>query len=155
LLALSGRFDEARQSWKDGVAILQELGLQIAVAGMSQERFDIELLAGDLRAAEAVLREACETLDELGEKGFLSTRAACLGLCLVRQGRPAEAEPFLELAERLMPDDAVDVVSLVNMARAAMLLARGSLDEAEDRARQSLAAIADWDHANFKGDALV
>ena len=55
----------------------------------------------------------------------------------------------------MMPDDGVDVVSLVNMARAAMLLARGSLGAAEDRARQSLAAIADWDHANAKGDTLV
>jgi class 3 adenylate cyclase/tetratricopeptide (TPR) repeat protein len=155
LLALSGRFDEARESWAEGVAILQELGLRIAAAGMSQERFDIELLAGDLPAAEAVLREACETLEELGEKGFLSTRAACLGLCLVRQGRPAEAEPFLELAERTMPKDGVDVVSLVDTARAAMLFARGSLREAEDHARQALAAIADWDQPNFKGDTLV
>ena len=49
LLSLSGRFDEARESWKEGVAILEELGLRIAAAGMSQERADIELLAGTCR----------------------------------------------------------------------------------------------------------
>jgi tetratricopeptide (TPR) repeat protein len=155
LLALSGRFDEARRSWGEGFAVLEELGLPIFAAGMSQERFDIERLAGDLPAAEAVLREACKVLEELGEKGFLSTRAACLGLCLALQERPAEAEPFLELAQQTMQDDATDVVNLVHMTRAAVLMSRGSLSEAEDHARQALAAITDWDMPNYKGDSLV
>src|SRR5947208_5911856 len=42
---------------------------------------------------------------KLGEKGFLSTRAACLGLCLALQERPADAEPFLELALEVMPNE--------------------------------------------------
>ena len=155
LLALSGRFDEARQSWMEGVAMLQELGHRMAAAGSSEELFDIERLAGDLPAAEAVLRDACEVLEELGEKGFLSNRAACLGLCLVLQDRPDEAEPFLELAEQTMPKDGVDVLNLVHMARAATLMSQGSLSEAEEHARQALAAVADWDMPNFKGDSLV
>ena len=155
LLALSGRFDEARRSWQEGVSMLGELGLPILAAGSSEERFGIELLAGDLPAAEAVLRDACTTLEQLGEKGFLSTRAACLGLCLARQDRPAEAEPFLELAERLMPNGGDDVLNLVNLARAAISLSRGSLGEAEEHARRAVAAIAHWDHPNLKGDSLV
>ena len=135
--------------------MLGELGLPILAAGSSEERFDIERLAGDLPAAEAVLREACKTLEELGEKGFLSTRAACLGLCLVRQGRPVEAEPFLELAERLMSNGGKDVLNLVHLARSATALSGGSLSEAEDHARRALTAIADWDHPNIKGDSLV
>jgi tetratricopeptide (TPR) repeat protein len=155
LLALSGRFDEARRSWEDGVAILGELGLPIAAAGSSQERFDIERLAGDLPAAEAVLREACDLLQRLGEKGFLSTRAACLGLCLALQERPADAEPFLELALETMPSDSLDVVKLVHMARAVTHLAQGSLVEAEEHARKAVAAIADWDMPKDRGDTLV
>jgi len=155
LLALSGRFDEARRSWEDGVAILNELGLPIAAAGSSQERFDIERLAGDLTAAEAVLREACDVLQQLGEKGFLSTRAACLGLCLALQERPAEAEPFLQLALEAMPSDSLDVVKLVHMARAVTHLAEGSLVEAEEHARQAVAAIADWEMPKDRGDTLV
>ena len=155
LLALSGRFDEARRSWQQGVAVLGELGLPILAAGSSEERFGIELLAGDLPAAEAVLRDACTTLERLGEKGFLSTRAACLGLCLARQDRPVEAEPFLELAEQLMPNGGDDVLNLVQLARAALSLARGSLGAAEEHARGAVAAIAHWDHPNLKGDSLV
>ena len=41
------------------------------------------------------------------------------------------------------------------MARAAVLLSRGLVGEAEEHARQALAAIADWDQPNFKGDTLV
>jgi class 3 adenylate cyclase len=155
LLALSGRFDEARQSWKEGFAMLEELGLPILAAGSSQELFDIERLAGDLPAAEAVLREACDVLEQLGEKGFLSTRSACLGLCLALQDRPAEAEPFLELAQQAMTDDASDVLNLIHRARAAVLMSQSSLSEAEEHARQALAAIADWDMPNDKGATLA
>ena len=135
--------------------MLGELGLPILVAGSSEERFGIELLAGDLPAAEAVLREACTTLEQVGEKGFLSTRAACLGLCLALQDRPAEAESFLAMAEGLIGNGGDDVLNLVNLARAAISLARGSLGEAEEHARVALAAIAHWDHSNIKGDSLV
>jgi class 3 adenylate cyclase/tetratricopeptide (TPR) repeat protein len=154
LLSLSGRFDEARREWHNGVAMLEELGLPIATAGSSEELFDIELLAGDLPAAEAVLREACDVLQRLGEKGFLSTRAACLGLCLVLQGRPDEAEPFLQLALELFPKDHFNLC-LVHRARAQALLSRGSLGDAEEHARQAFAEIADWDHLNLKGETLV
>jgi len=102
-----------------------------------------------------VLREACEVLQKLGEKGFLSTRAACLGLCLALQERPADAEPFLELALEVMPNDGVDVLNVVHMARAVTLLWQSSLDEAEEHARRAVAAIADWDMPKAKGDSLV
>jgi class 3 adenylate cyclase/tetratricopeptide (TPR) repeat protein len=154
LLSLSGRFDEARREWQNGVAMLEELGLPIATAGSSEELFDIELLAGDLPAAEAVLREACDVLQRLGEKGFLSTRAACLGLCLVLQGRPDEAEPFLQLALEAFPKDHFNLC-LIHRARAHALMSRGSLGEAEEHARQAFAEIADWDHLNLKGETLV
>ena len=155
LLALSGRFDEARESWEEGLAILEELGLPIFAAGMSQERFDIERLAGDLPAAEAALRKACRVLEELGEKGFLSTRAACLALCLALQDRPAEAEEFVELARQTMANDDWNTVNLIHMAQAAVHMSRGSLSEAEEHSREALAAAADTDMPNFKGDSLV
>jgi class 3 adenylate cyclase/tetratricopeptide (TPR) repeat protein len=153
LLALSGRFDEARQGWKEGVAMLEELGLPILAAGMSQERFGIEFLAGDLPAAEAVLRKACQALQDLGEKGFLSTRAALLGLCLALQGRPDEAEPFLQLALEAWQDESNR--SFVHRARAATHLSQGALGEAEEHARQAVAEIAGKDWPNDNGDTLL
>jgi tetratricopeptide (TPR) repeat protein len=155
LLALSGRFDEARQGWKEGVAMLEELGLRIGVAGSSEELFDIERLGGDLPAAEAALREACTILEGLGEKGFLSTRAACLGLCLALLDRPTEAEPFIELAQQTTTTDDWTTINLVHAAQSAVHFSRGSLSEAEEHARQAVAVAAHSDLPNVKGDSLV
>jgi class 3 adenylate cyclase/tetratricopeptide (TPR) repeat protein len=154
LLALSGRFDEARRAWQQGLEILEELGLPIFAAGMSQERFDIERLAGDLPAAEAELRRACRVLEQIGEKGFLSTRAACLAYCLALQNRHHEAVPFLELAERNTTEDDFDTQRLINATRASALMSQGSMDEALEHARESLAAVADSDLPNMKADSL-
>jgi class 3 adenylate cyclase/tetratricopeptide (TPR) repeat protein len=155
LLALSGRFDEARQSWNEGFAMLEELGLPIFSAGSSQELFDIERLAGDLPAAEAALRKACETLEAVGEKGFLSTRAACLGLCLALQDRPAEAEAFIDLARETTTDDDWTTVNLVHQALAEVHTSRGALSEAEQHARLALATARHSDLLNIKGDSLA
>ena len=88
---------------------------------------------------------------KLGEKGFLSTRAACLGLCLALQDRPDEAEPFLELARQTMPKRRLDTLNLVHMARAATLMSQGSLGEAEEHARQAFAADRRLGHAELQG----
>src|SRR5207253_3015120 len=66
LLAMCGRFSEARELFQRGKEIIEDLGLAISAAGASQERFDIEMLAGDPEAAEIELRRACETLERLG-----------------------------------------------------------------------------------------
>ena len=121
---------------------------------MSQERFDIELLAGDLPAAEAVLREACATLEELGEKGFLSTRAA-LSRTLPRAAGPSQRGRTVPRAGRAVMTETKRRSQPRPHWHEPPRLSRGSLSEAEDHARQALAAIADWDHPNFKGDSLV
>ena len=54
-----------------------------------------------------------------------------------------------------MPTDGVDVLHFVHRARAAAFLSKGSLDEAEEHARQALAVIAGWEHPNFQGDGLA
>ena len=98
LLATRGEFEEARKLFREGKEMLRDLGFALSAAGVSQECFDIEMLAGDPAAAEAELREACTVLEQLGEKGFLSTRAALLAHALCAQGRYEEAEPFIDLA---------------------------------------------------------
>jgi len=54
-----------------------------------------------------------------------------------------------------MSSDDWNTLNLVHMTRAAVLVSQGSLEEAEEHARQAFAAIADWDTPNFKGDSLV
>ena len=155
LLAMIGRFSEARELFQRGKQMLEELGLVFLAARASQERFDIEKLAGDPAAAEIELRQACEILERLGEKGFLSTRAACLGHVLCAQGRHADAEPFIELAAQAASEDDVMTQTLWRSAKAKMVAARGDFDEALRLARQAVAIVERTDWLNAHGDALV
>ena len=71
LLALSGRFDEARRVLEGRRGDARGAGTSDRLRpGRSQELFDIERLAGDLPAAEAVLREACDVLEEARREGL-------------------------------------------------------------------------------------
>jgi class 3 adenylate cyclase/tetratricopeptide (TPR) repeat protein len=155
LLAMCGRFSEGRELFHRGKEILEDLGLAISAAGASQERFDIEMLAGDPQAAEVELRRACEILEQLGEKGFLSTRVALLAHALCAQGRHEEAGPFIEVAAATGSEDDRATQALWRSARAKMLGRQGDVDEALRLAREAVAIVTQTDWLNLRGDALL
>ena len=155
LLAMCGRFSEARELFQRGKEIIEDLGLAISAAGASQERFDIEMLAGDPEAAEIELRRACETLERLGEKGFLSTRAGLLAHALCAQGRYEEAGPFIEVAVEAGSEDDQSTQALWRSARAKVVAQKGDVDEALRLAKEAVAIVAPTDWLNTRGDALL
>jgi hypothetical protein len=101
LHAMSGRFDEARELFACGRAIVDELGLKVWLAGFSLVASDIEMLAGGPGTAEAHLRAGYEALQGMGDRGLLSTVAAALARAIYAQGRYEEAERFTEISEEL------------------------------------------------------
>ena len=108
---MRGDFDEARVIAADAKAILEELGQAFKLAELGQVFGWIELLAGDPAAAEVELRRSHELLEEIGEKGYLSTTAAFLAESVYLQGRFDEAEQLTQVAERwAVPDDVVTQV---------------------------------------------
>jgi tetratricopeptide (TPR) repeat protein len=155
LLAMCGRFSEARELFHRGKEILEDLGLAILAAGASQERFDIEMLAGDPDVAEVELRRACEILEQLGEKGFLSTRAALLAHALCAQGRYDEAGAFIEVAAETGSEDDQSTQALWRSARAKVLARQGDVDEGLRLVREAVAIVAPTDWLNLRGDALL
>ncbi|HEU5212181.1 MAG TPA: adenylate/guanylate cyclase domain-containing protein [Gaiellaceae bacterium] len=155
LEAMRGRFSEARELFRRGKEALEDLGLALYAAGASQELFDIEMLAGDPGAAEAELRAACQTLEQLGEKGFLSTRATCLAHALCAQSRYEEAEPFIEIAVGAGADDDWATQSLWRSARAKVLASRGDIAEALRVAREAVVIVERTDWLNPRAGALA
>ncbi len=155
LLAMCGRFSEARELFHRGKEILEDLGLAILAAGASQERFDIEMLAGNPEAAEVELRRACAILEQLGEKGFLSTRVALLAHVLCAQGRYEEAGPFIEVAAETGSEDDQATQALWRSARAKVLARQGDVDESLRLAREAVAIVAPTDWLNLRGDTLL
>jgi class 3 adenylate cyclase/tetratricopeptide (TPR) repeat protein len=153
-LAMMGSFEEAWASFARGRELLEDLGQQLNVAGMSEEFFDIAMLAGDPAAAEQHLRWACDTLERMGEKGFLATRLGCLAEAIYAQGRFAEAEQLSERVEAMVAHDPSDLDPQVRWraVRAKVLARRGEYAAAVTLARESVSLIAHTDWLNERAD---
>lgn len=156
ILAMLGRFDEARRTAQRGRRIYEELGLIVDMAGMVPLVGSfIERLAGDPAAAERQLMWGYEILDRMGEKGFLSSVAAALGEIVCILGRDEEAERFAEIGGEAASEDDVLTQILLRNARAKLLARRGALGEAEEVSRDAvrLAEATDW--LDLHGDTLL
>ena len=138
LLALTGDFGAGRQLAVVGRREVLELGQTVHYAGLSQPAAIIELLAGDAPAAERLLREAHKILTRAGERGYLSTAAALLGLALVRQGRHEEGERLADESRELGSDDDVITQIYWRIVKARVFAAKGDLQEARRLAAEAL-----------------
>ena len=153
LLAARGEFEEAKELRSSSRRIIDELGLGL-LGGGSMFAAYMEVLAGDLAAAERELRGSYSQLEQLGERAFLSTIAAMLGRVLCEQGRFDEAEPYAVIsAETALPEDLASQV-IWRGAQARVLAARGEASS-ETLARESveLAGRSDW--IDLHADALT
>jgi ATP/maltotriose-dependent transcriptional regulator MalT len=124
--AHQGRFDEARALHAQLDAGLEERGESFALASGKQGKGLLELLAGDLPAAERILREGWDELGEIGERGFRSTIGALLAQVLALLGRDEEALAMVAEAEVLTSAD--DWVTKADALCARAYVASGRTD---------------------------
>lgn len=141
LLAMTGRFDEARRDVAEARAIFRDLDLDLWLAAAGTIFLvDVELLAGDPVAAERVLRSARGTLERMKVPSLISAEAALLARALYEQGRYAEAEEEEEVA-RLAEETEPDYYT-GRGTRARLLARAGEMQEAERVAREGVAVAA-------------
>jgi tetratricopeptide (TPR) repeat protein len=155
LLAMQGRFDEARERYRTSRAMLEELGLRFHAALTSIDSGAVEMLAGDPRAAEAELRRDLEVLREMGERDYMPTTAALLAEALYRQDRLEEAEALTRECEELAAPDDVFSQTMWRSVRAKILARRGEHDEAVALAERAVALVAVTDDVDAQGTALL
>jgi tetratricopeptide (TPR) repeat protein len=153
--AMEGLFDDARRMAGRARSILEELGLRLRAAFVSETLGFIETMAGDLVAAERELRAGYDAIVELGERGFQSTVAAELARILVALGRFDEADVLTRVAEDLGAEDDLATQVMWRGARARILATRGEAETATTLARESVTIAADTDDLNMQGDADV
>jgi predicted ATPase/class 3 adenylate cyclase len=155
LEAMSGDFEHARDLLADGTRSISELGLAVWAANNAQETYYVEMLAGNPEAAASTLRDSYATLEEMGERGFLSTIAGFLAQALCAQGEYDEAEHFSRVSEAAAaPDDVMSQV-LWRTARAKVQAQRGDAEAAETLAREAVELAEGTELLNTQGDALV
>jgi class 3 adenylate cyclase len=156
LEALDGRFEEARSRVAEAGSVLEELGKWILVASAQRlHAGQIELLAGDITAAEACFRDGYERLGALGEQGNLAGLAVYLAAALHRLGRDEEADMLAaEAARRGNPDDA-EVQILWRLTRARIRAAAGAVAEAKRLAGEAVAIADRTDATSIRADALL
>jgi len=101
LRAMEGAFDEARALVAENHAIIEELGLLQSAAADLIAVADVEILAGDLEAAERILREALDRLGKVHDRISTANAAWRLALVLLREGRIDEAEGLVEQSRKV------------------------------------------------------
>jgi class 3 adenylate cyclase/tetratricopeptide (TPR) repeat protein len=136
-----GHFEQARETFGRGHAILAEIGLRTWIAGLTQVIGYIELLAADYVAAEREFRFGYEEYERMGETGVRSLNAAMLAEALYEQGRDDESERYVQLCRDIAADD--DHASQVawRAVKARLLARRDELEDAERIARQAVAVV--------------
>jgi class 3 adenylate cyclase/tetratricopeptide (TPR) repeat protein len=156
LLAMQGRFEPARAQVAEARAIAEELGLQMVLAaGVLRSAGEIEVLAGDLEAAERQLRTACETLEEMHDLGHLASVAPELADVLLRQGRVGEAARWIDLLDGQIVDEDVDAQVLWRRARSKLLTRQGRPEAAERDAREAVELAEQTDYVILHAGACA
>jgi predicted ATPase len=155
LYGYAGRIDEAREADAKRRSIYSELGMQLELAATTMTVGWMELIAGEPVRAEDELRLASETLEAMGERGYLSTVQVVLAEVLYAQGRYAEAEETSRHAET--NTQVGDVTSEVGWraVRAKALAQRGELDAAEMLAREALKKGRSSDSPTIRTDGCL
>src|SRR3954468_8908599 len=155
LEAMRGDVASARELLAEGTRTIEESGLTLWAALNAQETYLVEHLAGTPGAAVESLRQSLATLDEGGERAYLSTIAGFLAHALAAEGEDEAAERFSRESEQAASPD--DVLSQVvwRTARAKILARRGELGRAEALAREAVAFAEPTDLLVTRADALA
>lgn len=155
LLAMDQRFEEARASYRDAQAILRELGATLEADSTAIESARVELLAGDVAAAEGELRRDDAALAAIDERYFRSTIAAILANVLWLRGDAAGARTYSELAEAIADSDDLWSQLAWRTARARVLAYEGDAEGARRLAADAVALTDGTQEIELRAEALV
>jgi len=127
--AMQGHFERGRQLIAQGRELMESLGHTTPLVATMCWRGELELLAGNLAAAEAALDEANQhlTADNLETK---ATIAGLLARTMLRQGRHDEAEQLANTVRAGAPPDSRPAQARWCSLMAAVHTARGRSGEA-------------------------
>ena len=155
LRAMNGEFEPARMLYRRGRAMLRDLGHSLNAASTGVDILLVELLAGDLVAAEHEVISDYEFLTQAGETYYMSTMAALLSRVMRDQGRDDDAWAYSQTAEAATAADDMESQALWRSIRAPMLARRGDVAQAEALARSAVELSKNSDAPQMQADTLA
>jgi ATP/maltotriose-dependent transcriptional regulator MalT len=148
-----GELEEARRFVDAATAITREEGSLLPRAVDCISRAMVDILAGDLAAAEEVLRNGYRQLEEMGGTGPRVNVATLLARVRLLRGRNDDAEEITRLCERLAASDQADAQVKWRSIRAIAVARRGDPGEAERLAREAVYLAGKTDQLDSRAEA--
>jgi tetratricopeptide (TPR) repeat protein len=155
LEAMQGRFERGRQLIAQGRELMESLGHINPLVATMRWRGELELLAGNPAAAEAVLGEAHQHADASGSLETGAHIAALLARALVCQGRDAEAQRRVGEARAGAPPDSRPAQARWRALLAAVHAARGQTSDAIALAAHADRLLRPTDLLPLRADVLT
>jgi class 3 adenylate cyclase len=155
LIAMQGRFGEARQLMANGRNILNDLGLAVDYAASAEGAAFIELVAGDAATAEEHLLHGCARLEEIGDRRHLPVLQAYLAEARYRQGGYEDAERAARRSEEIAAPDDLGSHVVARSVRGKALAWRGNAERGQALTSEAVALAEGTDFLNLRADALV
>jgi ATP/maltotriose-dependent transcriptional regulator MalT len=155
LEAMRGNFEVARVRYRRGRVLLEEFGYRFFAALISLDSALIEMLAGDLQAAERELRGDYHALEQMGERNYISTTAGMLAEVLYRQGRYRESSELAGVCRELASSDDVTSQFLWRCVQAKLLARDGQHERSEAILIEALELIGGSDWVDWQGNGFM
>jgi class 3 adenylate cyclase/tetratricopeptide (TPR) repeat protein len=155
LKAMSGDLEAARKLYRQGRAMLRDLGQGVHAASTAADLVLVELHGGDLALAEREARADFDFLAKMGETYYLSTIASLLAKVVRDQGRHGEAMELTVAAEAATGEDDFTSQALWRAVRAPLLARLGRFAEAEAIGLEAVELVRKTEAPSLLADALV
>jgi DNA-binding SARP family transcriptional activator/tetratricopeptide (TPR) repeat protein len=153
--AMQGHFERGRQMIAQGRELMESLGHANPLMATMCWRGELELLAGNPAAAEAVLGEARKQAAASGSLETGATIVALLARSLLLRGRHAEAERLAGVARAGAPPDSRPAQARWRSLLAAVHTAHGRCDEAVALATHASRLLRPTDLLPLRADVLT
>jgi tetratricopeptide (TPR) repeat protein len=138
LVAMRGRFELALDLLAESRNVFEDLGQVASVARVAGPiGAQVNLLAGDVDAAEEMLRESCRLLEGMRDRNPLATQAAELADLLYGRSRYDDAEGWVHVAQENAAADDVGAQCLWRLVAAKLRAREGATGTGEALAREA------------------
>jgi class 3 adenylate cyclase/predicted ATPase len=155
LRAMEGQFAEARELYSSSIRVYEEFGLRFRRAVRALFGAQVEILAGDLAAAERELRTGYSMLEEMGERAARSSLAGLLADVLSVGDDDDETQRFVATARETAAETDVWPQVLWRRALARREARAGDAVTAEQLAREAVELAASTDCLDLQAGSHI